>query len=258
MVLANGAPVDGARTHWRSTSPQVDLTVLAIPGLARVAEGPVECWALEADLPRARDLTGLASHAVAHARDWWSEPESPGVTFVLTPREGGAYARHPLVVMPHRAAWAHETPALALHETGHLWWMRAIPLGPHDWLNEGLAEYSSLRLLRALGYDDAATAMVQRGTEALAGHPEDPATVETTSLAPAGHRCLYTRPMLALDSLGRRCGESALDATLRNLAHLPGPLTPEAALAVVDERLGRDARNYLRAAVATPGWKPEV
>lgn len=91
----------------------------------------------------------------------WFPPGGERLCIVESMRDkGGGYARLGGIYLPGLTCSEYyesrkEYTRYLAHELSHLWWYRANPNTWEDWLNEGLAEYSALMVLREIyGQED--------------------------------------------------------------------------------------------------------
>jgi len=107
----------------------------------------------------------------------WYGLKNTGITLIETRRpSGGGYARVGGVVLqgidPDRFFSRLEGyNRYFAHETAHLWWFKATTTTWEDWLNESLAEYSALRVLRERFGPDTYTSWLDNKKETIAGTP---------------------------------------------------------------------------------------
>lgn len=90
------------------------------------------------------------------------------MTFVLFDRkEGGGYCRDHLIVSSLRDRNECQWIQFVAHEIAHLWWNRADASTWHDWLNEGLAEYSAWNYIGKCSSYDLKKDIVSKYTEVI-------------------------------------------------------------------------------------------
>jgi hypothetical protein len=249
-------------SRWHSVCPVVDIVVVSSPAFVEVRHDrlPVRPLATVASGQAAADLVTLVGSAMETCTSWWGPIRGSldAVTLVLSPREGWAYSRLPLILLPGGTGPTPESMHTVLHETGHLWWRIARPLSADDWLNEGLAEYAANRLARDLLPPEFTQNRLADTLSEIAAHSDDEPVLESTHESPAGHRNRYLRPAVALACIERQVGAAALDRVLRAWldAAADRPLTTSAAVAVLEQHLGEDVAASLRDALTTASWQP--
>jgi len=182
---------------------------------------------------------------------------------VLAPRTGPGYARAGYIVissneltrrdtLPGAEKRAEVARSLFLcHELAHTWATGAVSNGPHNWLNEGFAEFVALRALRHLHGDSVyrahLTRYAQLSAQQLASLPPAQAAVwRAESVARPNAVVAYRKAPVLLDSLARRIGESRMDFVLaRWFAGASGQArtTPEF-LALLQSVTDREIREW--------------
>ncbi len=203
------------------------------------------------------------------ARRWWGPPRGTDgeIVLALSPREGRAYSRLPLIMLSAAAGGDDAALRTLRHETGHLWWSAPALADGDDWPNEGLAEYAASRLApdpdaprdQGLGTLEPVRTIRRSGQE--------------TQPSGSRHRNLYLRPALAFTALEAEHGAAALDQTLRGFLdparRASSLLTTTVALEHVSSELGAQWRSgavaqgrsgagatLLAEMLTTPGWVP--
>lgn len=256
-VAVNGA--SGGEHDWANVVPCFDITVIATPNAkhTRRAELPVTVLAPAGVGDMADTVLEEAGAAIDACRRWWGPPHGrvDEIVVALSPRDGWAYSRLPLIVLPAAAGVDDGAVHTLRHEIGHLWWSAAPFDGGHDWLNEGIAEYAAWRLA------PEPDVTRRRALEDLGTSGGDPPVGQETQPAGSRHRNLYLRPALAFAALEARHGADALDRTLRGFLdptrRTSGPLTTTVALEVVGRQLGSTSAAHLAEMLTTPGWMPQ-
>ena len=98
-------------------------------------------------------LKDVSSILTCYAK-WFSDQVPSQVSIIQSPREkGGGYTRRGLIVLGglHDQQFVERREAYSRylgHEIAHLWWWKAETTSWEDWLNESLAEYSALMIVR--------------------------------------------------------------------------------------------------------------
>lgn len=158
-VLASGE-VCPSPDGWQieQTHPNLDCTLVISPNF-QIEETGTGRAAVKAYYTQDSSQPAAAVFAQAGAEmlNWLNAKFGPTdvspVEIVIAPREkGGGYARRGFIVLP---AGLNLDDRVTLyryigHEFAHLWWYRADTSTWEDWLNEALAEYSSLLAIRDL------------------------------------------------------------------------------------------------------------
>lgn len=255
---------------WASTSPGFDLALVAAPSLRSQADPDRRVTVYASRLPAS--YTTRMQQDLSWALDRLAEisgplASPPTVTLVYAPRDGWGYVRRPLIVVAEDKAITQMSepfgPAedfrYAAHEVAHFWWTIADPATPHDWINEGLAEYSAYRLAAELhGEAYARQRAAEYRQRAAQGQTATP-IAETAQDSPDREVNRYDKATLLLLQARRRFGEAALDGFLRALHACFGgttAATTESFLRLAAETLGPAASTFLDQALRSPTWPP--
>lgn len=104
-----------------------------------------------------------------------------------------------------------------LHEMAHTWWGNAVTgVGQGSiWLNEGLANYASIRALGELYGEDVESKAIRRHIQYFLDGRGSGRLLEPGGLAQMAQRTAYTKGALVFFELERWLGRSVLDAGLR-------------------------------------------
>jgi hypothetical protein len=137
----------------------LDMPFAALSGLKVTAETGAEVYARNPDGMMESAIRRHAGEIVAYYVKLYGAlpPASLPERVVVLPRQGAAYARRAYISLPDGSDelkklgqvpdW--KLVATVSHEFAHAWWWRADPLTEDHWLNESLAEYSSMRFTEA-------------------------------------------------------------------------------------------------------------
>ena len=158
-VVTNGLLIRERRklSKWRSFGPVSDIALVAVAGLkhSRFAKENYTGDIYYQELPKSY-IDSVQTNLYEAMRFYTATFGAPGsehlVRVVYSPRPGWGYVREPLIIvsenqtleqrqMPGGAARDFQ---LLAHEIAHYWWKYADHHTPDDWINEGLAEFSSL------------------------------------------------------------------------------------------------------------------
>lgn len=246
-VWALGAPTrDGDARVFTTTAPTNDIVVVAAPDLRiHQADGVQVVFRTLAAATvdtLAADLAAMRARYTA-----WFGPTPGDLAVVESSRErGGGYARRGALYLAGLADADYfdlrEGYARYLgHELAHLWWYRADTGTWEDWLNESLAEFTALALVRQRFGPDACAARLARKREACAGTP--PIVGLDRNASEHAEAVLYGKGPVLLSELEDRLGEAALRGLLR-ATHARAVTTTDGFLALLAEQ----------ADPATAGW----
>jgi len=149
-------------------------------------------------------------------RSWFGDLESAALTVIQSPRvKGGGYARNNLVVLGglqdrDYAGQREGYIRYLAHEAAHNWWWRAPVDTWEDWLNEGLAEFSALAVVRDMFGVEAFEKRLARKKEAAAGEGAIPGFDRADLSSPEARRTseilLYSKAPVLLFELEDRLG----------------------------------------------------
>lgn len=219
---------------WTATAPRtrMPISVVARPEAAAVAQ---------AVLGQVASALGVLDSLLGPARAW----DAAGVTVLLRPagvgKGRGGYSRTGYFVLPEMPDTNHYI-AHVTHELAHGWWLGAERR--HAWLDESLAEYTTVVAMRTLRGPAAADSMMAEkrkripGLPPLLGYDRD----KEPRLTP---RMLYDKGPLLLAELHALVGDRAFDRFLRAAA-TARPRTTEALLAVLAESVSPDSAARFR------------
>ena len=270
-VASNGKALSQSTSNgratfvWTSYEPTFDIALVAAPGMHTTAAGSPRVEIDYATLPAA--LMGAQRDALIRARSrlvaLYGEPRAKtGLQVFFAPRRGYPYSRAPLVLTSEGYVAKDlgnseiENFRHTAHELAHHWWILAPAVNDDDWtnnceawINEGLAEYSALRLVQA-EYGEAAAGKIleQYRQEAAHGKTSD-AIAETKQNSPDFFLNRYKKASLMLFAAREKFGGDRIDALLRSLykryagTHLA---TTKAFLELAGNEMGAEAAAFFQ------------
>lgn len=269
VVIANGrqgkqrSEGGRARTRWSSQRPAVDIVLVASPHFRRAesVSGSVRVEVYHQQLPT--ELVEARMADLLEGRQWLEDVYGPpqgaaDICIVYAPRHGWGYYRPGMFVVSERAtADAAADPYQAamdfrysLHEIAHSWWSIADQATTHDWINEGLAEFSALSFCRECYGAEIAERRVEeyrqeasRSTTAIA---------ETEMASPDQEANRHSKSPLMFVEAESRFGAESLNEFLRSFyARFAGTraATTEAFLEEARAHLGTDGEEFFREAL---------
>lgn len=223
---------------WSARAPRtrMPLAVVARPEASAVAQ---------AVLGQVASALGVLDSLLGPARAW----DAAGVTVLLRPAGVGAgrggYSRTGYFVLPEMAD-TNAYIAHVTHELAHGWLLGAERR--HAWLDESMAEYTSVLAMRTLRSPAAADSMLAEKRKRVAGLPpllgyDRDANPRLTP------RMLYDKGPLLLAELHAAIGDAAFLRFLRAAAEAR-PRTTDAALAVLARSVSADAAARFREILA--------
>ncbi len=286
IVGATGLPTgheqhaDDTATHSYHGEAVIDFAWAAWPSFQQAGRqvGPTEVLLLydpahEQDAQRYLDA---AERALTLYGDWYGPYPYPRLTLVDVPDNaaGAGGMEYPtlvtlgtlgLGVLPVLGTDLFPEMVTA-HEIAHQWWQSTAASNEHEepWLDEGLAEYSSTRLMEQAYGPDATvvrlgplriTPLDWQRMQYLA-NPQVPIYGRASDLSFLEYAtAAYARPALALTSLERTLGEERWMSVLRTYYQryrFQHPTTDDF-LNVLEEQGGKDARSYFEGLLFSRG-----
>lgn len=256
VVVAQGRiSHKGDRLTIHRPFTDLDMPFAALSGLSRTAETGAEVYArnpngiLEA---AARRHAGqIVAFYVKHFGPL--PPQSLPERLVVLPRVGAAYARRAYISLPDGADelkkagplpdW--QLVATVSHEFAHAWWCHGDPLTEDHWLNESMAEYSSLRFTEELAGADALKFRLDRKIE-----PSKTAGPILGKGRPS-KAALYQKGPLLLFDLDHRIGRAKMDKVLDLVGRREVSTTAQF-LAALTEVAGPEAAKAFEAELRKP------
>ncbi len=196
----------------------IDMPFAALSGLQRSAESGAEVYA--------RTPTGVletawrkyAGRIVEYYVGLFGPlpPQSLPERLVVLPRVGAAYARRAYISMPDGADEVKRMGPLpdwmlvatVSHEFAHAWWCHGDPLTEDHWLNESMAEYSSMRFTESIAGAEALKVRIDKKIE-----PSRTAGPILGKGRPS-KAALYQKGPLLLFDLDHRIGRVKMDELL--------------------------------------------
>jgi hypothetical protein len=252
LVVVGQGKVTRTRTGVRIVRRQldIDLPMVAMRGLKRVAGPGFEYYATDPTTPVSQIYVRHAAGASAYLQQWLGVlPDPIRLAAVNRARKLG-YSRTAYTVVNDNGRPEGDNPEPGTarhvaHEFAHAWWRSASPLSEDFWLVESTAEYCALRYVEQSLGADAAKALIdaKRADAAKAG-------------AIMGHGRpnrvqLYQKGPLLLIDLEQRIGRPAMDRLLRRVSDesRTAPNTTAEFLRALTEIGGADAAKAFNAAL---------
>lgn len=248
--------------EWESIpgAPVGDIVVVASRTMRRRSLAP-GCELISVGEVDDEDRARMFESAEALLGQWYGPLEATSEhMLVVTQREGFAYSRMPVILLPSASASGpspERDQQTVFHELSHFWWNLAPVMSCDDWLNESLAEYSATRLVRTLISPAAGGHALERYGQCAATSRDDPPMVATGFGNEDGaYANKYARGVLFHEWCALRLGRDTHDAVLRGLfaRHVHGPQMSTQdlldAIAGVDARVAEEAAHV----VTIPAW----
>jgi hypothetical protein len=247
---------EGDRLIIHRTFTDMDMPFSALTGLKKQAEPDVEVYARNPDGLLETAYRKNAGAIVAYYTKLFGPlpPSALPARLVVLPRRGAAYERRAYISVGEATAedlkkvghiedWMLATTIS--HEFAHAWWSYGDPLTENNWLNESLAEYSSLRFTEATAGDAALKARldpkIERAKKAGpvigGGRPSSTAS--------------YQKGPVLLFDLDHKIGRAKMDELLGVIGR-SHPRTTEQFLAALAKVAGPQAAKDFEAALRAP------
>ncbi len=145
---------------------------------------------------------------------------------------------------------------ILLHEMAHTWWGNALTnVGKGSaWLNEGLANYSSLRAIGKINGPRAEWKAIHRHIKAYLKTKSMENLIDLGGLSQIVHRIAYSRGTLVFYELERTIGRSNLDRGLRHFfqQHRSQFPTIQQFQQALEKISGRSLKAFFQDWIATP------
>jgi len=233
----------------------LDMPFTALTGLKVSRTGEAELYARNPDGPLESALRRNSGTIVGFYIRLFGPPppQSLPERVLVLPRQGAAFARRAYVSLGDpteelrklgpQEDW--KLVATTAHEFAHAWWWRGDPLTENNWLNESMAEYSSLRFTEFEAGEEALKFRLDRKVE-----PAKTAGPVIGRGRPSKFAAYQKGPLLLFE-LDRQIGRQRMDAFLAALGRDP-PRTTEQFLAVLAQNAGPDVAREFEAKLRAP------
>ncbi len=226
-LVAQSTAQGRTTTVWTSVQPVSDMALLALPGIKRSKAGSPPVEIAYRDLPEdaAAKLRDGEAEAQKRLSALYGTPQAKtGLEIVFTPRPGMWYSRLPLMVISEVYAsndFKKESGEAQVfhnvsHELAHHWWTIATAGTFDDWINEGLAEYSALRLTQERYGEAAVKPVLAQYREDAKNSKSNDVIAETAHESADRYLNLYEKASLMFFAAREKFGDQALDAFLRD------------------------------------------
>ena len=252
LVAVGQGKVTRTRTgvHIVRRQLDIDLPLVAMRGLKRVAGPGFEYYAADPNTPVSQIYVRHAAGASAYLQRWFGALADPIRLAAVNRARKLGYSRTAYTVVNDsgRPEGDNPEPGTArhvAHEFAHAWWRSASPLSEDFWLVESTAEYCALRYVeQALGADAAKALMDSKRADAakagsIMGHGR-PNRVQ-----------LYQKGPLLLIDLEHRIGRPAMDRLMARVSNESrmAPNTTDEFLRALTDIGGADAVKAFDAAL---------
>jgi len=234
---------------YRAENPTNDMVVCAAKDLKTISSNQYRCNFKLAHTSFSEEFTDtLVSdiEAILGLFNNWFPPGNNKICLVESMRENGrAYTRLGGIYLPgfdesnYYKLRKHYTWYLA-HEIAHLWWYRANSNTWEGWLNESLAEYSALRVLRELYGQQYFNEWIEAKEQKSEG------TAPVWQLNCKGGQALtilYDKAPLLLYELEQKAGTHSFELFMWSLLRHKASTTEEF-LNILEEKQGKEVKEW--------------
>ena len=248
--VISGGPTtkEGTADILRSAALLPDVPFVAAPNLRDSSSGTTEVAYVGAPTALVGKLLTVASGCARHLDAIFGPGMPlPPLRIVLAPRAGPGYARKNYIVGSSNT----DTSAVPLerflcHELAHFWASGAVPSGPENWLNEGMAEFLAGGSVKALSGPAAYDTVVGDWLNRSKG--QGPVWTDTSTRRP-NRAVAYFKSALVLDRLQSRIGEAKSDSVIARFLCADPHTTPRL-LAVLGDVVDSETAAWFRAELA--------
>lgn len=153
---------------FRNTRGSNDVTIIGIHESKAIKEESI-FWGWKADYHMYKKVEDDLRRIKQILKEWYGEPETGNLSVALVPREkGGMYVRGSLIVcqsnldesfFTEKKEWLIHSWA---HEISHLWFCYTGTETYNNWLDEAMAEFSSLMVCKELYGEEHVTAYLEK------------------------------------------------------------------------------------------------
>ncbi len=243
--------------HFRWMSPTTDVVIVAsknMKSLKQDAGGK----SIQIHYSRIHDTTAKKMMddliGIFKLFDSWFGGDKEGMIALIESlrEQGGGYSRTGLISLAGLSdegyVVRHEAYIRYLaHEAGHIWWHMAPKDGWEDWMNEGFAEYSALKVIREFFGEEAFSERLEAKKRNLLERPpiwgfdrNDRSTQEKSEAIEAN---LYSKGPVLLHLLEQRIGEEKFLALCQEMVASRTSST-EDLLILLSKNHGTELRNW--------------
>ncbi|MEM9600318.1 MAG: hypothetical protein AAF926_04790, partial [Pseudomonadota bacterium] len=175
----------------------------------------------------------------------------PEASIIVTDRAEGGYSRGTLIALTDIESETEiDLYKFVCHELAH-YWSYANAGGPHNWINEGLADYMALMGVRHAVGEDAYAAYLDDYTERVNGRDLPPIWTSQSVGRPPDLNSYRAAP-LALRDLETRMGRPAFKQLIRTMMLERTATTPDL-LALIARMDSAETRDWFEARLAQRG-----
>lgn len=169
-----------------------------------------------------RMIKNLAATVEFYQKLYHSAGSDNRVKIIYSPRPAGGYARGSVIVVSEEFAFDQTISEwgfardfqLNAHEIAHLW---SKAHWEHDWINEGLSEYSAYLACEKFIGPEFATLLLDEYIAAIGNSATQLSILETTGDSWESHINRYYKPTVLLNTLRQKHGEEKMTEFISSL-----------------------------------------
>ena len=211
-------------------------------------------------------INNLASTVEFYQNLYQSEGSNNIIKVIYSPRPAGGYARGSVIVVSEEFAfeqienkWGFSRDfQLNAHEIAHLW---SKANWEHDWINEGLAEYSAFLASEKYIGNEFAKLLLEEYTTAIENSATQLSIIETTGDSWENHINRYYKPTVLLNSLCQKYDEEKMAGFIQSLdaAFIQNKGgTTELFLEELKKSLGTEAHDFFSEGLYRKNWNNQA
>lgn len=212
--------------HWRQPLGDSDLTLLGVKQTKAITKADSNLfWGYKEHLSTFQDLEPKLQEIFQILETWLGPPEFPQFHIALTKRtRGGTYVRKTLIVTQifTRDRIKERYPQILRswsHEFAHNWFNKASTATYDNWIDEALAEFTSLLVCKQLFGKDHFNQRLHEFKTKILNEPDSlPAISSILRSHSKAHLVYYTWGSLIVSKIYRQLGEKLFLKVIKGYA----------------------------------------
>lgn len=255
------------KTCFESQNPVSRIFLIGSEGLKKqeVAGNNFTIEIYHSKLPHdyvERMIKNLAATVEFYQKLYQSEVSLNRIKIIYSPRPAGGYARGSVILvsedysfeqMENKWGFARDFQ-LNAHEIAHLW---SKAHWEHDWINEGLAEFSAFMASEKLIGNEFANLLLDEYNAAIENSATELSILETTGDSWESHINRYYKPTVLLNTLRQQYGDIKIAEFIASLNEAfiqnHGGITV-IFLNILEEVFGKDAYDFFYEGLNRKNW----
>jgi len=257
---ANGAHTETEASNkntiwsWKQSRQVNDLTLVGMP-LRNAHIDPVSFFWGPKEMVGSQKVFDKHIHELRVMLEEWLGPrgtEFP-LRFVITPRQqGGAYARAGMIVVgggyPTESSLRNTVLQAMCHEICHDWFCKASPMTYDNWVDEALAEFSSIHIVNDYVNDGFLISRIDKTMDRLEKAGELPAIKNLVRDKDESYAAFYFRGFLLLNEVAESVGVADFRKVIGEFAKMctqSESITSDMFLDLIQKKLGKKSRSMM-------------